>query len=165
MRSVRLNFRVLIAGAALLASAVQASAFWAPKHKRNVRAEVTLVDKQWRDAQLSNDVAALDKLLSDDYLGITGNGQVVTKLQQLDRVRNRQTQLEKLDISDLKVKIVGSVAIVTSSAELDGIADGRKIHGAFRSTRIYQRLPNGSWKITSFEATPTRLAGGLQPQS
>lgn len=157
MRSVRLPFRTFVALAVLLASAASASAFWAPKHKRDVRAEVTLVDKQWQNAQLNNDAVALEKLLSDDYLGITGNGSMFTKQQQLDRVKARQLQFDKLDISDLKIKIPGpGTAIVTSTAELDGMIDGHKVHGVFRSMRVYQRLANGAWKMTNFEATPMR---------
>jgi ketosteroid isomerase-like protein len=53
----------------------------------------------------------------------------------------------------MQVKLVGSIAIVTSRAEVEGINDGTPVKGTFRYTRVYQRLPSGVWKITSFEAT------------
>jgi ketosteroid isomerase-like protein len=58
-----------------------------------------------------------------------------------------------MELSDIKVKVVQSVAIVTSRAEVQGTTDGRAIDGSFRYTRVYQRLPSGAWKITNFEAT------------
>ncbi|WP_160115244.1 nuclear transport factor 2 family protein [Bryocella elongata] len=126
----------------------------AQKHgKRLAREEVSTLDEQWRSAILADDIAAMDKLLSDDYLGITGTGQAVTKLQQLDRMRSRSIALTRFDVSDVKVKLVGAVAIVTSIANIDGMMDAKPTHGSFRSTRVYQKLANGAWKLTNFEAT------------
>ena len=95
----------------------------------------------------------MDKLLSDDYVGITMAGQVVTKTQQLDRMRNRSMVLTKIELTDVKVKMIGTNAIVTSLADVDGTNDGEPMHGTFRYTRVYSRLPSGVWKITNFEAT------------
>ena len=62
----------------------------------------------------------MDKLLSDDYLGITATGEVLTKTQQLDRMRDRKFVLTKLDISETKIKLVGNIAIVTCLAQVEG---------------------------------------------
>ena len=147
------------AAAATLLVALPLCAAPKQRHAPKTRDVIEAIDEQWRTAQTTGDAAAMDKLLSDDYLGITGFGQVVTKAQALDRMRSRTTVINKLDNSDVKIKILGSVAIVTSLAQLDGTIDAREIHGQYRSTRVYQRLANGSWKLTSFEATPTREPG------
>ena len=125
------------------------------------------LEQQFRAASLAGDPAQLDKLLSDDYVGISWNGQVSTKAMQLDRVRSRTFVLSRLDVSDVKVKVVGPIAIVTSTADIDATSDGNPMHGTFRYTRIYQRLPAGSWKITNFEATrvPNRGKNGAVPGS
>ena len=107
------------------------------------------------------DVAVMDKLLADDYIGISMTGQVNTKTQQLDRMRLHKIALTKLDLGDRQVKLIGSIAIVTSRAEVEGTNDGAPIKGTFRYTRVYQRLPSGGWKITSFEAT--RVPGPKGP--
>jgi ketosteroid isomerase-like protein len=95
----------------------------------------------------------MDSLLSDDYIGISMTGQVNTKAQQLDRMRMKKVVLTRIDLGEMQVKMVGSIAIVTSRAEVEGINDGMPIRGTYRYTRVYQRLPSGGWKITSFEAT------------
>ena len=123
------------------------------EHKHLEREQIVALEDQWRQAQLANDVPAMDKLLSDDYLGINSNGDVVTKNQQLDHMRNRQLVIDKLDTSDLKIKLIGPIAIVTSLAQVEGRLDGSPLTGAFRYTRVYQRLPGGGWKITNFEIT------------
>lgn len=120
-----------------------------PDYKR----QVEQLEEQWRVAQLNDDLATMDKLLSDDYVGITMKGQVVTKTQQLERMRTGKFVLTKIELNDVKVKLIGTTAIVTSQAEVDGTNEGVSMHGTYRYTRVYTRLPSGVWKITNFEAT------------
>src|SRR5438309_7586455 len=154
--------RTLIATAMLLTAVVMgasAPAFCAdwnqPLHekKHDAKRQVEALEEQWRQAQLAGDVSTMDKLLSDDYIGITMTGQVNTKTQQLDRMRMHKIAITKLDLGERQVKLVGSIAIVTSRAEVEGTNEGAPVKGTYRYTRVYQRLPTGAWKITSFEAT------------
>jgi ketosteroid isomerase-like protein len=133
--------------------------------KRVERVHIEALEQQWRTAQLNADVIVMDKLLSDDFLGVTANGEVNTKQQFLDRMRNRTLTLTTLDMSDQKIKLVGQVAIVTSLATLDGTSDGQPLTGRFRYLRVYQKLPGDNWRITNFEATriPARRPGPGSP--
>ena len=148
---------VLLTAVAMGWSAPAFCAGWnnQPLHekKHDAKRQVEALEEQWRQAQLAGDVVTMDKLLSDDYIGISMTGQVNTKMQQLDRMRMHKVALTKLDLADRQVKLIGSIAIVTSRAEVEGTNDGLPIKGTFRYTRVYQRLPSGIWKITSFEAT------------
>ena len=162
--------RTLIPTTVLLTAVVMggaAPAFCArwnqPLHekKHDAKRQVEALEEQWRQAQLAGDVAVMDKLLSDDYIGITMTGQVNTKAQQLDRMRMHKIALTKLDLGDRQVKLIGSIAIVTSRAEVEGTNEGAPVKGTYRYTRVYQRLPSGAWKITSFEAT--RVPGPKNP--
>jgi ketosteroid isomerase-like protein len=121
--------------------------------KHDAKRQVEQLEEQWRTAQLTGDVATMDRMLSEDYIGISMTGQVNTKIQQLDRVRDRKFSLTRFDLGEMQIKLVGAVAIVTSRAEVEGTNDGMPVKGTFRYTRVYQRLPSGVWKITSFEAT------------
>jgi ketosteroid isomerase-like protein len=170
--SVRPIRHLLWAAAALLAC-VQV-AFGArfqdaahPEKKHEAKRQVELLEEEWRVAQLSGDVATMDRMLSDDYIGISMTGQVSTKAQQLDRVRNHKVVIHRVDLSDMKVKLIGSIAIVTSRAEVEGVNENGPVRGTFRYTRVYHRLPSGAWKITSFEAThiPSPKSNREQPAS
>jgi len=149
---------MLLSAVALGSSAPAFCAGWSynqPLHEKKhaARQQVEALEEQWRLAQLGGDVATMDKLLSDDYIGISITGQVNTKAQQLDRMRAHKIALTRLDLVERQVKLIGSIAIVTSRAEVEGSNDGVPVSGTFRYTRVYQRLPSGVWKITSFEAT------------
>jgi ketosteroid isomerase-like protein len=156
------NCRIVVAAIVLGVATCAAAAPTTPhqKLKKSVsRQAVEALEQQWRQAQLTGDAAAMDRLLSDDFVGINASGEVTTKTQQLARIKDRILVVTKLDLTDIKVKLIGTVvAVVTSRAEVAGTNEGGPIKGAFRYTRVYQRLPSGAWKITSFEAT--RLPGG-----
>ena len=134
-------------------------------HKRAERAEISALEQEWRQAQISEDIPTMEHLLADDFVGITAAGQVVTKAQQLDRMRTRQLDITRLDMADTKIKISGNLAVVTSLVRLDGTADGAPLRGSFRYTRVYQHEPGDGWKITNFEATRTANGAGIYPTS
>ncbi len=140
--------------------AASASANVAHHKKHDLKMEVEGMEEQWRQAQIAGDVSAMDRLLSDDYVGISMNGEVNNKAQQLDRLRTRSVLVSSIDISDVKVKLLGPVAIVTSLASVAGTNQGQPLNGMYRYTRVYQHLPNGSWKITNFELTLVHPHGG-----
>jgi ketosteroid isomerase-like protein len=124
------------------------------EHKHVERAQIIALEHDWQKAVLADDIPAMDKLLSDDYLGINAGGEVLTKTQQLDHMRDGKFMITKLDVSETKIKLVGNIAIVTCLAEVEGNSDGEPLHGAYRYTRVYQRLAGGVWRVTNFEVTP-----------
>ncbi|MDE3106306.1 MAG: nuclear transport factor 2 family protein [Acidobacteriota bacterium] len=121
--------------------------------RRDYKQQVEALEEQWRAASLANDVNGMARLLSDDYIGISLSGNIYTKAQQLERMRTRKMVLTRIQVDELKVKLIGSIAIVTSRADFEGSNDGLPVSGTFRYTRVYKLLPNGEWKITTFEAT------------
>jgi ketosteroid isomerase-like protein len=162
------RLRLLISLAACAALCAAVPVFAQPHHpkgdpKRVERVHIEALEQQWRTSQLNDDVASMDKLLSDDFLGITANGEVNTKQQFLDRMRNRMLTINTMDMSEQKIKLVGQVAIVTSLAQIDGMSDGQPLTGRFRYTRVYQRLPGDTWRITNFEST--RIPAARPPGS
>lgn len=151
-QSVRRRLRTVIAVLGVMSAGL---AFASPPHGKRPDAKHQLegLEEQWRIAQLAGDTATMEKMLSDDYLGISMTGEVNTKAQQLRRVADRRLTLTKIELSDMKVKLIGAIGIVTCRALVEGTNDGQSVMGAYRYTRIYRRLPSGQWKITSFEAT------------
>jgi ketosteroid isomerase-like protein len=121
-----------------------------PNHE--LHKEIEALEVQWRQAQLSNDVDAMDRLLADDYIGINANGMIETKSDALASRRAGTLHITSLDLSDLKVRVYGNTAVVTSRADLEGNSGQKSISGRYRYTRVYTRQA-GQWKIVSFEAS------------
>jgi ketosteroid isomerase-like protein len=131
------------------------------EHKRVERAQIVALEHEWQKAALADDLTVMDKLLSEDYLGIDASGEVLTKTQQLDRMRDRKLIITRLDVTETKIKLVGHIAIVTCLAHVEGTSDGEPLHGAYRYTRIYQRIAGGVWRVTNFEVTPANRPSRL----
>jgi ketosteroid isomerase-like protein len=158
--------RVFRPGAALVALASVAAVLLVsaapargqhPRRNDQFKHQVEQLEQAWRSAELNGNVDAMSKLLSDDFVGINMSGQVVTKMQLLDRMRRRRTVLTRLDLDDVHVKLLGQTAIVTSRAEVEGTNEGAPVHGTYRYTRVYTRTATGGWQITNFEATRVGL--------
>lgn len=127
-----------------------------PSHE--LHKEIETLEMQWRDAQLSNDVAVMDRLLADDYIGISASGTIETKTEALALRRAGTLHITTLDLNDLKVRIYGDTAVVTSRADLEGTNGAANISGKYRYTRVYNRR-YGQWKIVSFEASRIHDSG------
>ncbi len=128
-------------------------------HKDNAHKEIEGLEQDWRTAQLSNNVTEADRLLADDYLGINANGTLETKADELSRRRSGDFHISQLELSDIKVRIYGDTAVVTSKAELMGKNGDRDISGRYRYTRVYSNR-DGQWRIVSFEASKISDEGG-----
>jgi ketosteroid isomerase-like protein len=128
-------------------------AFALPHHENHaIHKEIEALEQQWRQAVISNNVTEMDHLLADDYMGISANGTVETKPQALDMRKAGTVRIKTLDLTDLKVRVYGDTAVVTSRATLEGTNGQSDISGNYRYTRVYNRR-YGQWKIVSFEAS------------
>ncbi|HEV2275223.1 MAG TPA: nuclear transport factor 2 family protein [Acidobacteriaceae bacterium] len=119
--------------------------------------EIESLEYQWRDALLHNDLTAIDQLLADDYLGISPNGTLETKADVLALRRSGRFRVTQMNLSDIKIRIYGDTAVVTSKVDLEGMNGDRDISGHYRYTRVYTDRGN-QWKIVSFEASRVRDA-------
>jgi len=127
--------------------------------KHTIRHEIDQLEDAWRTAVVNGNTTALDGLLADDYLAITPSGTLQNKEQTLDNVRQGRIKFTTLDLSDRKVRLYGTTALVTSLAEVAGTASDEELKGSFRYTRVYVRNTQGKWKVVSFEASRIREPG------
>ena len=95
----------------LLASVLPGRAADLGESKHAHKSEVEQMEREWRMAQLAGDTAAMDRMLADDYVGMTMLGQVTTKAQQLRRMQERRTVVHRLDgIPLIKISLYWKVS-------------------------------------------------------
>ena len=119
--------------------------------------EIESLEAQWRTALMQNDVATVNRLLADDYLGINPNGTLETKADALALRRAGTTKISSMDPINMKVRVYGDTAVVTSQVQVEGHDGERDISGRYHYTRVYSHR-SGEWKVVSFEAS--RMAPG-----
>jgi ketosteroid isomerase-like protein len=145
---------ILLLLSGLAAQKLEAAPAPVPRAQRHeYRHEIDQLEDAWRNAMLKGNSAVLESLLADDYTGITAMGVIQTKEQTLDILKSGTLQLTAISISDRKVRIYGTTAVVTSLAELTGSRNDQERSGRYRYTRVYVRNSQGQWKIVSFEAS------------
>ena len=105
-------------------------------------------EAELREAMLTNDVAALDRLIDDTLMFVALDGSVVGKEDDLAAHRARRLRLVSLEPSDRHVQRHGPIAVVTVRMALDGTWDGAPASGVYRYTRVWRERPDG-WRIVA----------------
>jgi ketosteroid isomerase-like protein len=131
--------------------------------KHEVRHQIEQLENTWRNAMLHGNIASMDGLLADDYMAITPTGILQSKEQALSSLRSGAVKFNSLDVSDRKIRIYGTTALVTSRAEVTGSSPEGNLSGSYRYTRVYVRDIRGVWRIVSFEASRIRESGERRP--
>jgi ketosteroid isomerase-like protein len=128
------------------------------RQRKEARRQIERLESRFREAALKNDVATLDKMTAEDYIGIGPTGVLQTKQQLIaSRVANK-VRFQKIEYSDTKIRVYGDSAVVTTTAEIEGHSDANgDFNGKYRYTRVYSRHNEaGSWLIVSFEASKVK---------
>jgi ketosteroid isomerase-like protein len=124
--------------------------------KHEVRHQIEKLENAWNTAILHGNITAMDGLLADDYMAITPSGILQSKEQALASLKSGALHIKSLDVSDRKIRLYGTTALVTSRAEVRGTAPEGEMSGSYRYTRVYVRDSRGVWRIVSFEASKIR---------
>ena len=115
-------------------------------------AEIAALEAELRAAQLSADVAALDRLIADDL----PDGALATKADDLAAYRDGVMRVTAHDPEALHVRRVGpDVAVAALRARMTGSYAGTPFAGVARYTRVWARADvAGHVSVTPLDATP-----------
>jgi ketosteroid isomerase-like protein len=103
-------------------------------------------------AVVKADIATLDKQTADDYTLINANGDVMDKKQTLDAIKTGQVKITSNELSDLKVRVYGHVAVITGKSDAKGTLSGTEVSGPVMFTRVYVKK-DGRWQSVAFQQT------------
>jgi ketosteroid isomerase-like protein len=111
-------------------------------------AEVLAVERAWMTAYRTNDSAALDRILADDYRLTDNSGHVRTKADDLARARTGELHFDAYDLRDVAVRVWGDTAVVTGHAATRGTNAGRPFANDFAFTDTLARI-DGRWRAVA----------------
>jgi ketosteroid isomerase-like protein len=127
--------------------------------KHETRHQIEHLEDAWRNAVLKGNTTAMDALLADDYIAISPTGILQSKEQALANLRSGNVHFKSIELTDRKIRMYGTTALVTSRAEVSATGPDAEISGSYRYTRVYVRDLRGVWRIVSFEASKIREPG------
>jgi ketosteroid isomerase-like protein len=115
---------------------------------------VAALDTQYQAAVAKNDAAAMDKILADDFVLVTGRGTAFTKADLLKEARSGSTVYEKQEDTQQKVRVWGDTAVVTALLWIKGTREGKAIDYKLWFSDTYVRTPSG-WRYVFGQASLT----------
>jgi len=118
-----------------------------------VEDQIKKIEKDRAAAVVRGDVAALEKLTTDDYTFINRNGQLAGKAQTMSALKSGDIKITANEVSDLNVRVYGNTAVVTGRTDTKGTMAGRDISGPLLFTRVYVKK-DGRWQSVAFQQTP-----------
>ena len=116
------------------------------------RSDILAVERAWDTAVVKRDVAALDRILADDFLLVWINGQISGKRDMLQAVAARKAEIHPFETEDVNVRIYGDTAVVTGRFTQTAHLGERSETNQFRYTDVYHRTRRG-WQAISAHAS------------
>ena len=115
--------------------------------------EVLSVEREYLNAHVERDVAALDRILSDDFTFLHGGRYLTSKAERLALMENPDFSFLSIDTDDVDVSVNADQALVTGQAVVRGRYKEREfVSPPYRFRRVYEKR-QGHWQVVSVEAT------------
>jgi ketosteroid isomerase-like protein len=127
----------------------------APANTAASEADLKKLTTDMAASLVKNDVAAMEKLYSENYMFVGPDGSVATRAQRIDAMKSGDTKYESLTYDEVSVRTNPEVtgAVVISKATVKGKNMGKAVDGAYRVTHVWGKSPDG-WKLASGQTTP-----------
>lgn len=115
--------------------------------------QIMALNREWADAIVRGDVAALDRLFADDMIVTSSSGEVRTKAQEMaDLKPGTEITTYFFNTDDVRVRVYKDAAVVTGMARWRVRHQGRDIDNERRYTSVYVKQ-QGRWRIVAQQLT------------
>ena len=125
----------------------------------NTEEALKKLEREWLDAYVNRDAAAIERIEADDFSITYGNGEVATKTQEIARIKESRPEdgARSLSTEDVKVRVYGSVAVLTGRVIAKGRYEsgpmkGQEYINRYRYTDVYVKKKR-RWQVASSQLT------------
>jgi ketosteroid isomerase-like protein len=117
---------------------------------------ISFLEEAWVNAILTKDVKVLDRVLADDFIGVSPNGAPYSKKEAIADIRSGFYAVESMELQDLKVHITGDVAIVTYYQNEKSKFGNEDSTGHYIFTDVWVNRGD-DWQVIASHGTPVEL--------
>jgi ketosteroid isomerase-like protein len=117
--------------------------------------KITALEAKWNDAYKRNDPAGMEALLSDDFIITVEDGTIFSKSGYLAHTADSDLHVKISDLSDLRVRLHGNLAIVTCAYHEKGASRGKPYESHDRFTDVWIKGNSGWQVIASHYSIPS----------
>jgi ketosteroid isomerase-like protein len=126
-------------------------------HGLDDQATLAYMERDWIDAAVKKDASWVERNYASDAsdIGSTSGG-IMNKAQTVADMRNTKTTYDKIDLSDLNIRVDGNTAVVTSINHFTGRDDqGKPLDRRARFTDVFIKR-DGRWQVWATQGTPIK---------
>jgi ketosteroid isomerase-like protein len=115
-------------------------------------AEVLAAEREWVEAHRRLDLAALDRLMADDYAQVQSDGRVIGKAEALASYVSGKRRWDFAESDDYDLRLYGETAVLMGRWQARGVNAGQAFDYAARFTAVYVKR-SGGWQLAADHAT------------
>jgi ketosteroid isomerase-like protein len=112
----------------------------------NETAEIRRAEKELLTAMQAGNITFLESIFSDDYVFLGSDGSMWGKEKALEDFKNPRFSLSRIEISNQRICIHDTCAIVTGTSVVKGGIGQKPLTGEYHFLRAWKKEPDG-WKI------------------
>jgi ketosteroid isomerase-like protein len=116
--------------------------------------KVIELDKQRMDAMAKKDLAALNRLISDDLVYTHSSARLDTKKTLIGNMESGGTVYTSVVPSDVKAQDFGDTVVLTGSCKISVMSQGRPNSFGVRFTDVWANK-GGQWQMVTWQSTRT----------
>jgi ketosteroid isomerase-like protein len=110
--------------------------------------EILACEADLRHAQLTGDVAALDRLLDDRLVFTNLDGTLARKSDDLSLHGSGRLQITRMDPSDRQMLHLGATSVVRVRMDAAATMDGAPVTATLLYTSVWHKRPDG-WRVVA----------------
>ncbi len=126
------------------------------KRDRDFEKEILEVESKFGEAMIQNDVEAIGRILSDDWIIIDPDGGVVDKSRFLDVIKSGALKHEAMDSEDIRVRTYSNTATVTAVTHTRTKYLGKEFTTHERATDVFVKKDEGWQCVLTHLTTLTK---------
>jgi ketosteroid isomerase-like protein len=107
--------------------------------------ELLKVEKEFADTIVNNDLERLERVVSDDWVIIDPNGEIVDRARFFEVIKSGSLTHEIMESEDSRVRVYGDSAVVTAVTRTKGKFMGQEFSTQERATDVFVKR-DGQWR-------------------
>jgi ketosteroid isomerase-like protein len=118
-----------------------------------VEQDIRKLDNERIQAQIHADVAALERIYADGFIGVGPSGTVRTKPQVISDFTSGELKFQSITTDDVQVRIFGNTAVETGRSTMNGQDRGKAVPRDNRFSRVWVKQ-QGHWRLVLNHYSP-----------
>ncbi len=111
-------------------------------------AAVQQLEHDWVDAIVKKDIPTIQRVIADDFVGVSSSGGSYTKSLAIEDLQGGQYVVEKMDLTEVAVTTFGNTAVAFTTQDEASHYGTTNTSGRYRYMDVWL-MRNGQWQVVA----------------